>query len=212
MNVFKIEVMRKGQVKTNDVPFYFGKITIKDLENKFRMSLEIKVFSWRITKYNPKNRNSRGIYLIDEWTSYSDIGKIINNQEFTYKEYIETENAYVVSIILFMKCNDLETLKIKNLEKPLPLDLKDKFLSEKMKICFNVIRNSNDINKNEIDSICRLILREKLWCKLESKDMFVHFGWDYYMYIGSMKRCEKCINEIQQLNLFVEQQESPYMK
>jgi hypothetical protein len=37
----------------------------------------------------------------------------------------------------------------------------------------------------DIERICRLNLREALWCKLEDEGgQFVHFGWDYYMYIG----------------------------
>ncbi len=28
------------------------------------------MFAWRVTKYDPKNRDSKEIYLTDEWTSY----------------------------------------------------------------------------------------------------------------------------------------------
>lgn len=170
------------------------------------------MLSWRITKYNPKNRNSNGVYLIkDEWTSYSEVGNTIDGKTFTYQEYLEVENSYVSSIIFFMECNNLENLRIAHLEKSFTLDNKDTYLSENMKNDFNVVKNGLDIDKNKIDSIARLVLREKLWCKFESKDMFVHFGWDYYMYIGSSKACEKSIKKIQELGLFVEEYISPYL-
>ena len=35
---------------------------------------------YRITKYNPIYRDDEGKYLIDEWTSYTDIGKKIGDK------------------------------------------------------------------------------------------------------------------------------------
>jgi hypothetical protein len=170
------------------------------------------VFSWRITKYNPKNRDFNGVYLIkNEWTSYSEIGNVLDEKIFTYKEYFKIENAYVSAIILFMECNNLESLKVTALGKSFALNNKDNYLSEKMKRAFNGIKEGLNIDKSSIDSIARLVLREELWCKFESKDMFVHFGWDYYMYIGSFNKCEKYIQKIRENGLFVEEYESPYL-
>ncbi len=45
---------------------------------------------YRVTKYNPNNRDSKGSYLAEEWTSISDVGKSI-----TKSEYEEIENAYI---------------------------------------------------------------------------------------------------------------------
>lgn len=42
--------------------------------------------------------------------------------------------------------------------------------------------------------------------------MFVHFGYDYYMYIGSSKELPQDLrNKIENLGLFVENFESPYL-
>lgn len=170
------------------------------------------MFAWRISKYNPRNRDSRGAYLIaDEWTSYSEIGTTTDEKEFTYEEYKKIEDAYVSSIFLFMECNSIESLRITNLEKSLAWDSEDIYVSESMKNAFRYAENGLEINKDQISSLTRLVLREKLWCKLESKDMFVHFGWDYYMYVGSSHSCEKYLQKIQELGLFVEKYESPYL-
>ena len=42
--------------------------------------------------------------------------------------------------------------------------------------------------------------------------MFVHFGWDYYMYIGSAKQCTGTIVQIQKSGLYIEQYKSPYLE
>ena len=139
------------------------------------------MFSWRITKYNPQNRDAHGIYLLDEWTAYSEIGKIIQGKKFTYEEYIKIENAYVFAIMVLMQCNDIEALTITSLEKNIKFDKSDPHVPEAMRHTFQCAANGLTLDKGMIDSISRLVLREKLWCKLESKNMFVHFGWDYYM-------------------------------
>ena len=75
------------------------------------------MFSWCITKYNPKNRDTRGAYLINEWTAYSDINKIIDGKSLNYTEYLAVENAYVNAINVFMICNGLTVLLVDCLEK-----------------------------------------------------------------------------------------------
>ena len=68
------------------------------------------------------------------------------------------------------------------------------------------------IDQLKIKDICRLILREHLWAKLgyDSK-MYVHFGHDYYMYIGSLLSCEEAIKNITDQGFFVEKFKSPYL-
>jgi len=38
---------------------------------------------YRITKYNPMNRDANGAYLLNEWTSFSDIGKTFDGKTLT---------------------------------------------------------------------------------------------------------------------------------
>ena len=60
------------------------------------------MFSWRITKYNPQYRNASGFYLKNDWTSFSDMGKIFDEEELTFKKYLIIGNYYIETIILFM--------------------------------------------------------------------------------------------------------------
>ena len=75
---------------------------------------------------------------------------------------------------------------------------------------YNTIKKRQSIKKEVISQVARLALRENIWAKLESKDMYIHFGYDYYMYIGSTKHCNNMISKIEESGLFVEPFVSPY--
>jgi hypothetical protein len=172
------------------------------------------MFTWRITKYNPAYRDESGIYKICEWTSFHDIGKSICGKTLTVNGYILIENAYVNAILSFMDSSAIASLTVKDLEKhnkSSNLDKKSELYSKEMLKLFTVLEDNTALSKNEIPYLSRLVLRENVWCKLEEKHkMFVHFGYDYYMYIGSHKLCEDAINKITKAGLFVEEFESPY--
>ena len=170
------------------------------------------MLAWRITKYNPKNRNEKGHYLIDEWTAYSDIGKNINGKVLTYPEYLTIENAYINAISLFMNCNNLTELSVFRLEKYFETT-KDLRLDTTATTLFQRIKKGLTLNKNEVEAAARLVLREELWCLLRSVNtMVIRFGFDYYMYIGSTKQCDDVIKKIQQSRLFVEICDPEYLK
>lgn len=168
------------------------------------------MISWRITKYNPIFRDKKGSYLKNDWAASSDIGKFFENKEFTYDEYLKIEDAYIAAILLFMEFVETDTLKITNLAKKFKPNLNN-FYSQQMLNAFNDVNEYDIINKNLVELIARLALRENLWCKLESEDMYVHFGYDYYMYIGISKKCtNNIIDKIETKGLFVESYQSPY--
>lgn len=167
-------------------------------------------FCWRITKYDPKYRSVHGAYLNDEWCMYSEIGKSFNNVLFDFKEYERIEALYIHAIELFMGCHKIDALQINTLEKNKALD-KDIHNDICMEQLFSNVKENDWIEKRDIKVLCKLILRDKLWCKLRySRKMFVHFGWDFYMYIGSSAPCEDVITSIEQSGLFVEIFKSPY--
>ncbi len=172
------------------------------------------MFNYRITKYNPKYRDESGIYLKDEWTSVSDIGTQYKGELFTFEDYKKMEDAYVGTIDLFMNYLRVTHLKVLWLEKPLKTLSPEKHCSETMIKLFKKILSDQNLDQSEVSDAARLILRETLWCKLESEDkMFVHFADDYYMYIGSFKAIVDDIKkEIEKSGLFVEEFESPYQE
>lgn len=172
------------------------------------------MFSYRITKYDPKFRNALGHFLNNDWTSISEIGKKFDEKELTFEDYKRIEDAYVQAIMLFMDFLKLSSLKVTYLEKHGKRPSPDIYRSKTMLELYKKIFVGQELDKSEVSDAARLMLRETLWCKLESEDkMFVHFGWDYYMFIGSSEKpTESMIVTIEKSDLFVEEFESPYLE
>lgn len=54
-----------------------------------------------IVKYSPWNYVN-GCYIKDEWTDYSDIGKVFDDKLFTLEEYLLVEQKYVNVILTIL--------------------------------------------------------------------------------------------------------------
>ncbi|MEK4523363.1 hypothetical protein MKX96_17170 [Psychrobacillus sp. FSL W7-1493] len=168
-------------------------------------------FQWRVTKYNPEFRDENGYYTLrEEWTCPSEMGKTINGNEFTLNEYLQVEAAYIDSVIKFIEETSIDSLRILQLECTISEEDKTSPLYEK-EFETMVLKEDALVNKNDIRLICKMVLRNFIWCQLYSKNnFFVHFGWDYYMYIGSKVNCLSAIEFASNNGLFVEQCASPY--
>ena len=147
------------------------------------------MYYWQITKYDPKNRDRNGVYLKDEWIDHSDIGKTFDGKKLTFSEYFNTESKYIQAVLLFMESLNIDSLQATHLiDKGLYYD------------------------QEMVTFIVQSILRNKFGCKLEyDEKMYVHFGWDYYMYIGASQICKAAIIRIENLGLFVEKSERTFL-
>jgi len=149
---------------------------------------------YRITKYNPEKRNKSGAYLLDEWTGYDQLGKKFDSEEFTLEEYEKVEAAYIDSAIDFLESAGVRELTVKC------LDLYD--LSEESE--YRVSEGAS-YGLDQLRHLFQGALRNEFSAKFESDDpAFVHFGWDYYMYVGVMDRDEGPIERAAGRGLFVE--------
>lgn len=149
---------------------------------------------YRISKYDPALRNN-GAYNRDEWTSISDVGKAFEGQLFTYKEYEDTERRYIACILDVLTKDDVKELCIHSLE--------DNDKSTQWK-------NDMILSFDELSEIIRDCLREKIWCKLNGAHSFLHFGYDYYVYIGCLISYEDIRSICNRHHLFAEEMKSPY--
>jgi len=164
---------------------------------------------YRITKYNPKHRDCDGHYTIDDWTSISDVGKLFNSKKLSFHSYKLCEDAYINAIDLLLKTNEIPFLEIVDLEKygfKSYADLDNK----NPKDCYDNASSGQLIHLDDINLFARLILREMAWCKLLHGDFFIHFGYDYYMYVGGVNELKEELITINKSGLFVEKMESPY--
>ncbi|MEC0128504.1 hypothetical protein [Paenibacillus pabuli] len=165
---------------------------------------------WRVTKYNPVYRDNEGNFKKEDWTSYYDIGKVYEGKEFTLSDYLSFESRYIDAIVTLMQCMNVSSFKITNVEKYDDNVTQNLSISSKMADLFATVKDGDTIDNSNLSDICKLILREHLWGKLSVSSMFVHFGNDYYMYIGLQEECVGNLNEIRNSGLFVETYTSPY--
>ena len=122
---------------------------------------------YRISKYDLTYRKN-GVYIKEDWTSISDIGKVYDGNLFTLEDYLIVEDSYLRFIHILCTELDVHDIKINGLE-----DYKNK--------CKYV--QASTLSINDVLQISRGCLREEYWCRLESDQIFFHFGYDYYMYI-----------------------------
>lgn len=143
------------------------------------------MFQKRVTKYDPKKRNAQGYYLWDEWTEYSDIGKIYQGREVTITEYLDVEERYLAYIEAFLWALNVKEMAIyclwidKNNNDAL------KRLGGEPLLPFEKIQEGGVLEGDEVLACVRSVLRGQIWCKLlGAKGSYLHFGYDFYMYLG----------------------------
>jgi len=154
------------------------------------------MFEYRVTKYDPALRDSWGAYTAKDWTSVNHIGRAIGDVLLTEHEYLRVEQSYIASALAFLEEGGLASLTVKQLENQKGLALE--------------FGEGSVFSLEKVGDVIRKILREELWCRLEGKGGFVHFGWDYYMYIGVPHRCPAAEQLAVKLGLYPEEFASPY--
>jgi len=161
----------------------------------------------RVTKYNPIYRNEKGHYPLDEWTEYFQVGQIFDGKEFTYNEYVETENKYITAIQLFLDEYNCQIVIIEELE----IDRGEKrIFNEKEKVfleTFKQIKKHSIINRKEISDAASLILRGLfwgVWYNIDDPKVSIRFGYDFYMYFVAPEISQSLIEKIESTGLFVD--------
>ncbi len=148
---------------------------------------------YRISKYNPVHRE-KGRYLKDEWTDYSDIGSIFEGRTLTKEEYLLTELNYIRCIIEILEAVGLNSLYIVDMEEYEPTKW----------------HNRQKLSTNDFPHILKDCLRNICWCKLIHGNAYIHFGYDYYVYVGVNLQFDILTQICNKHNLFCEKKSSPY--
>lgn len=145
---------------------------------------------FRITKYDPRHRDPSGAYLREEWTSYSDVGRRVS-----LEEYLATEKRYVDTAVTLLREAGVESLEARDVEN---------------RGAAEAPMEGAILAPAEWARAFRSVLREEWWCRFESEAGFVHFGYDYYMYVGVCRREAVAEDGAVSRGLFVEPFPSPY--
>lgn len=155
------------------------------------------VNKFRISKYDPAYRVD-GIYTRDEWTDYSDIGQSFEGKICTKRRYLQVEKNYVSCAMEVLQKSSIDKMKISSLESHWA---KRECLWHEGEI----------IDSSRMPQLIRDILRNKCWCFISSDDAYLHFAFDFYMYIG----CNISVEDVGQIcrnnNLFYELRSSPLL-
>jgi hypothetical protein len=154
------------------------------------------MYQYRVTKYDPAYRNAAGAYTRQDWTSFRHVGRSFDGVPLTREEYLRVESAYIESAVAFLTEDQAPELRVTALEN--------------QQGCPAAPTEGATVKREDFPSLCRSVLREEFWCRLEAEGRFVHFGWDYYMYVGVLGPCEKAVMTAQALGLFVEECDSPH--
>ena len=166
----------------------------------FGCYVDLTMFEYRITKYDPRKRDAQGRYLDEEWTRYSQVGQVIAGRALTFEEYSRIETAYVNAAINLLAECDVDALTIRGLENS------DDYRPDSFEL-----REGTRLSGGALSEAVRLLLREEFWCRLEDEHgSYVHVGWDYYLYAGAPCEPSASIKAARADGLFVEPFESPY--
>ena len=172
------------------------------------------LFRWRVTKYDPALRNETGQYLSDDWYLFSQIGNTFGDKKLTYQEYWRWETAYVNTALAFMSNAGLDALQVVDRDN-IRRYVNDNQCQD-IKLSPESLPLGSTVSKDELPDVIRLALREVFWYKLKTGSglsglkFYLHFGWDFYMYIGSRSPSTEAIHYTESHGLFVEPMESPY--
>jgi hypothetical protein len=158
--------------------------------------IRISVHEYRVTKYNPALRDHSGAYTKVEWVSFTQIGQTFSGVLLTADEYERVEEAYVQAAVSFLRESGLSSMRVAGLENHRVQSLD--------------FQNDSVLPLDRIGEIIPRILREEFWCRFEGSNGFIHFGWDYYMYIGVSHPCPTARARATELGLYVEEFASPY--
>jgi hypothetical protein len=156
---------------------------------------------YRITKYNPALRDANGAFKGDDWMACSDVGRAFGGVVLTQAEYQRIEDAYAFAVDSLLRAAKVDSLQLRGLENRGNSNLP------------SFVKLGADLDIAQCAEFARIPLREQAWGMLMAPGRaYVHFGYDYYMYVGLPVLCVQAVAAVRQRGLFVEPFRSPYLR
>lgn len=151
---------------------------------------------YRVTKYDPRQRNPvSGAYLRDEWTSVADVGRSYDGRMLTMADYERVEQAHIDFLLALAEREDAFPLTIEALE-----DMR----------AHSPWHEGQKVTPALFGAVVRDILREECWCRLIAPEFFIHFGYEFYLYVGCSHTTEAIAPLAAAYGLFAEPMTSPH--
>lgn len=174
-----------------------------------------------VVRYAPWNYDEYGgyKYCMTEWFQYADVGCIIDGKEFTAKEYLYWERAYVATFIAIAEKAGVSSLLLKHyqgisikneIHNGLPLPCKG---IRNIRNYLNSLKEGKRIRRDGFELIVTLMLRYKLICYLVSDDesFILETGENYYMLIRTTLPQETMRAIAERYNMFVDPRFAPWL-
>lgn len=161
---------------------------------------------FRISKYNPSFRGSRGKYLNqDEWTSICDVGKKINIDAF-----LKVESNYIEVIDSILEKSGCSEFSISELEDYRQNITGNNYAGDVFELKNLPAKTGMSFDKENVLLLIRMALRELAWFKIQILGGgFIHSGYEMYIYIGLENPVD--LNSLSKNeDIFIENFKSPY--
>lgn len=166
------------------------------------------MYKYEITKYKPGFRDENK----EDWTAISDIGRTYDGEILTVETYKKVEDSYIQTIKLVMEYLELPFLTINQVIRSFSYEETMEMWKEYHELYSKDIldkythaKNLDKLDKEKVDSFCRLLLREDLGANVYyPRRMKVFIGYDYLMGIHTSKSIDSLTPSIERLGLFVE--------
>ncbi|MFC8954531.1 S1 RNA-binding domain-containing protein [Streptomyces sp. NPDC057101] len=161
-------------------------------------------FVYRVTKYDPADRDEHGHYT---------------GSEDTVSDHGEVEASYLQAVAAFAEGTGVDHLAVREPQVPSFVHFGvepavDGFgLAALFPVGPTGFHDGAEVPLEIALELVRAMLRDNgVWCRLEAEGAFaVHVGWDQYLYIGSSRPCEEALARTRALGLFLERLDSsPY--
>ncbi len=144
--------------------------------------------AFEVMKYDPKFRDSEGNYTKEEWTTFDDIGKQIDNTKLSFNDYKLVEDRYIQAVeILF---NYYDCNKIQFVKERFFLDADDigEVMDKELELFYFKLQKRRTLSLEETLNAVKLILRGAvtgMFYAKRQKQIAVRFGYDFYMYFNA---------------------------
>ncbi len=158
-----------------------------------------------VTKYNPRLFDGNNVYIKDEWTSYSDIGKMYGGHRFTREEYERVEMLYIEAVGLFMHFIGVNQVQINDYNRRYAFLSDCKKRDPQLYDTCKGLKDGSVIKGVQLQQVLQLVLREYIQMSLlVEKDSNSHIllGYDYYMYFVSDKEVSVLSTAVEKVGLF----------
>jgi len=153
---------------------------------------------YRVTKYNPKFRNALGPYKPVEWTFFAQVGKRVGGRVLTMAQYLRTEAKYLQVLEAMLREADIRELEARGFRAKSRRPARVR---------------ARTVTVSQAIRLARLALRERLdGILVVPWRAYVHFGWDYYLYVGLSRPTPEALGVARSLGLFVERCPSPHQR